>query len=230
MSRPNPPRGASRSPRPAGKAASTGRGGRRTTKTASKSSSAKKPGIKKGRLIVGLLLLAGLIALIVMLMKRPAPPVATVPPALAEEMTEKPKPTPKPAERFAFYELLPNQKVLPTRTVETRPAPRPGADTAAISEGSFWLQAGAFRSATEANARRSAISQLGLPARVQSQREGGTTLQRVLVGPFNQIERRDQARTKLGEAGLDAIPASAPAAGKSPAQPPVSSNAESRNP
>ncbi len=226
MSRPNPPRGASRSPRPAGKAASTGRGGRRTTKTASKSAPAKKPGIKKGRLIVGLLLLAGLVALIVMLMKKPAPPVATVPPALAEEKAEKPKPAPKPAERFAFYELLPNQKVLPTRSVETRPAPRPGANTAAVSDGSFWLQAGAFRSATEANARRSAISQLGLPARVQSQREGGATLQRVLVGPFNQVERRDLARTKLGEAGLDAIPASAPVSGKSPAP----SKAESRNP
>jgi len=218
MTRPNPPRGASRSPRPAGKAASTGRGGRRTAKTASKSASAKKPGIKKGRLIVGLLLLAGLMALIVMLMKRPAPPVTTVPPALAEEKTEPPKPAPKPAERFAFYELLPNQQVLPTRTVETRPAPRPNADTAVIAEGSFWLQAGAFRSSSEANARRSAISQLGLPARVQSQRESGATLQRVLVGPFNQIERRDQARTKLAEAGLDAIPAGVPASAPSQAE------------
>ena len=222
MSRPNPPRGASRSPRPAGKTASTGRGGRRTAKTASKSSSAKKPGIKKGRLIVGLLLLAGLVALIVMLMKKPAPPVATVPPALADEKSEKPKPAPKPAERFAFYELLPNQKVLPTRTVETRPAPRPGNNAAVVSEGSFWLQAGAFRNSTEANARRSAISQLGLPARLQSQREGGATLQRVLIGPFNQVARRDQARAKLGEAGLDAIPVAAPA--------PAPSNAGSRNP
>lgn len=226
MSRPNPPRGASRSPRPAGKTVNTGRGGRRPAKTAGKSSPAKKPGIKKGRLIVGLILLAGLVALIVMLMKKPAPPVAAVPPALAEEKREQAKPEPKPAERFAFYELLPNQKVLPTRSVEARPAPRANPNTAAVSDGSFWLQAGAFRSAAEADARRSAISQLGLPARVQSQREGGATLQRVLVGPFNQIERRDQARTKLGEAGLDAIPVSAPASGKSP----VPSHAESRNP
>lgn len=222
MSRPNPPRGASRSPRPAGKAVNTGRGGRRTTKTASKSAPAKKPGIKKGRLIVGLLLLAGLVTLIVMLMKKPAPPVATVPPALAEDQVEKPKPAPKPAERFAFYELLPNQKVLPTRTVDTRPAPRPNPNVTAVSDGSFWLQAGAFRSTTEANARRAAISQLGLPARLHSQREGGATLQRVLVGPFNQSERRDQARTKLGEAGLDAIPVSAPAS--------VKPSAESRTP
>ena len=209
MSRQSPPRGASRSPRPAGKAVNTGRGGRRTVKPASKSAPAKKPGIKKGRLIVGLLLLAGLIALIVMLTKKPAPPVATVPPALAEEKTEKPAPAPKPAERFAFYELLPNQKVLPTRNIETRPAPRPNPNTDIVSDGSFWLQAGAFRSASESDARRSAISQLGLPARVQNEREGGASLQRVLVGPFNQIERRDQARIKLGEAGLDAIPASA---------------------
>ena len=220
MNRPNPPRGASRSPRPAGKAVNTGRGGRGPAKTTRKNPAAKKPGIKKGRLIVGLLLLAGLIALIVMLMRAPAAPVATVPPALAEETAENQAPAAKLAERFAFYELLPNQKVLPTRSVETRPAPRVRANTAAVSEGSFWLQAGAFRSAAEANARRSAISQLGLPARVQSQRESGATLQRVLVGPFNQIERRDQARSKLGEAGLDAIPASAS----------VQSKAESRQP
>lgn len=210
MSQQTPPRGASRSPRPAGKAASTGRGGRRTAKTVRKTAPTKKAGIKKGRLIVGLLLLAGLIALIVMLMKKPAPPVATVPPALAEEKREEPAAATKPAERFAFYELLPKQEVLPTRAVETRPAPRPASDAIVPEAGSFWLQAGAFRSSAEANARRSAISQLGLPARVLSQRDNGAVLQRVLVGPFNQAERRDLARTKLGEAGLDAIPVSAP--------------------
>lgn len=223
MSRPNPPRGASRSPRPAGKTASTGRGGRRTTKATSKSSLANKPGIKKGRLILGLLLLAGLIALILMLIKKPAPAVATVPPALAEEklagdQQEPSKAQAKPTERFAFYELLPNQKVLPTRSIESRPIPGPKSDKGAGIEGSFWLQAGAFRDSTEANARRAAISQLGLPARIQSQRDNGTTLLRVLVGPFNQMERRDLARTKLAEAGLDAIPASAPAASAAPAE------------
>ena len=163
MSRPNPPRGASRSPRPAGKAVNTGRGGRRTTKTASKSAPAKKPGIKKGRLIVGLLLLAGLVTLIVMLMKKPAPPVATVPPALAEDQVEKPKPAPKPAERFAFYELLPNQKVLPTRTVDTRPAPRPNPNVTAVSNGSFWLQ-------TDPDTRE-AVTAESLPAEIRALRK-----------------------------------------------------------
>lgn len=211
MSRPNPPRGASRSPRPAGKPANTGRGGRRTAKPANKSHAAKQPGLKKGRLILGLLLLAGLIALLVMLIKKPAPPVATVPAALAEDKAEPSKAEAHPAERFAFYDLLPNQQVLPTRSVEARPAPRPSSQPTAPVEGSFWLQAGAFRHQNEANERRASIIQLGLPARLQSHRESGATLFRVLVGPFNQLERRDVARTTLAKAGLDAIPASAPA-------------------
>lgn len=222
MNRTNPPRGASRSPRPVGKPGNTGHGGKRTSTTLGKASSAKKPRLKKGRLIVGLLLLIGLIALIVMLTKKPAAPVATVPAALAEDKIDKPAPPTKPAERFAFYELLPNQKVLPTRSVETRPTPRQSQhlskDAPVLSDGGFWLQAGAFRSAVEADARRAAISKLGLPARVQSQRQGGATLLRVLVGPFNQIDRRDNARSKLGAAGLDAIPASASASSQTPSQ------------
>lgn len=209
MSRPTPPRGASRAPRPVGKPNNTGRGGRRTSKPSPKSSSAKKPGIKKGRLILGLILLAGLIALIVMLVKKPAPPVTTVPPALADAKKETSAPVQKPAERFAFYELLPQQQVLPTRMPEARSAPRPTAMASAPSESSYWLQAGAFTSLDEANNRRAAIHALGLPVRIKSQREGGALLQRVLVGPFQQVERRDQARKKLSEAGLDAIPASA---------------------
>lgn len=224
MSRPNPPRGASRTPRPVGKPNNTGRGGRRTTKASPKSLPAKKPGLKKGRLVLGLILLAGLIALIVMLMKKPAPPVATVPPALAEATVKTPESAPKPAERFAFYELLPQQKVLPTRTPEARPAPRPTGNANAPSEASYWLQAGAFNNPNEASSRRAAISALGLPARIKTHREGGALFQRVLVGPFNQLERRDLARTKLSEAGLDAIPVSAPL------QSPLPAPSETRQP
>ena len=62
----------------------------------------------------------------------------------------------------------------------------------------YFLQAGAFRSATDADATKARILMLGLPAEVQVAEVNGTTLNRVRVGPFNGVDAMNQARITLG--------------------------------
>lgn len=222
----NPPSGASRSPRQT----TAGNRSRSTAATRSGGSRGKKAApshgsrIRKGRLLLAMLLACGLGLLIWYSLKRPASAVAVVPPALADDgkpARKQPAPAQPEAadnpERFEFYDILPNQQVLPTRTPVNRPSPRPlpagkearpttAADAAAPIR---WLQAGAFRNASEADRRRAEIRLLALPARVQEGRDSqGTPLFRVLAGPFNSSASGDAARRTLATAGLDAIPVS----------------------
>ncbi len=224
-----PPRGASRSPRQgSGNASrSTASGGRKPAVRAKSPARKSGSGIRKGRLILAVLLAIGLAALIWFVKKHHGKSVDTVPPALAQEKPgqsgagassdKKPEDAAKAAgdpERFEFYDILPNQQVLPTRQIESRPAPRPlPAHTtqppAAANEAPRWLQTGAFRSPEEADRRRAQIRLLGLPARVQTGSDGqGQALHRVLAGPFNAAAALDAARRTLAAAGLDAIPLS----------------------
>lgn len=62
----------------------------------------------------------------------------------------------------------------------------------------YFLQAGAFRSASDADATKARILMLGLPAEVQVAEVNGTTLNRVRVGPFNGLDSMNQARITLG--------------------------------
>lgn len=226
MSARRTPRGASRPTRK--QAPARPRGG--ASRTPARGSGNGSGGIRKGRLLLALLVLAVLVALIWHVTRKPAAPVEAVPAALAEDKPVKPAKGSQPArteqapERFEFYDILPNQQVLPTRTPENRPAPRPRptqtapsqtapAPTGASADAAAprWLQVGAFRSAAEADRRRAQVGLLGLPARTQAGSDGqGTALHRVLAGPFNAIDSLEAARRTLAAAGLDAIPLSNP--------------------
>lgn len=222
MSTRKPPvRGATRNPRAAAPRKPAG-GATRSSRASGKSGS----GIRKGRLALALLLIALLAGGITAMLKRPAKPVSKVPPALAEdkaapEDAQKPaadqdaaKPAAPAPDRFEFYEILPKQEVLPTRKLDSKPAPRPRAETRTASEPEglqLWLQSGAFRSPAEADKRRAQIRLLGLPARVsQGEDAQGIVVQRVIAGPFSSATSLDNARRTLATAGMDAIPFDAP--------------------
>lgn len=217
--RKNPPRGASRPTRPASKAQGSGRGSSSrgpSAKPRTAGKTAPKAGrrIRKGRLILAVLLLAGLITLLWFVTHRQGPEAATVPPALAKDASQPAEQAQtRSAERFAFYDLLPRQRVLPERDVATRPAPRPrpaqsGDDGMMAPREMLWLQVGEFPDAAAAEARRSDVRALDLPVRLV---EGGRPGQhRVLTGPFASESQRSKARETLADAGLDATPAAAP--------------------
>ena len=67
------------------------------------------------------------------------------------------------------------------------------------SSGSYLLQAGAFRTATDAESLRARIILLGLPAVVQRAEVNGAQVNRVRVGPFSRLDDMNRARSQLGE-------------------------------
>jgi len=80
-------------------------------------------------------------------------------------------------------------------------APRTSPDSNA--QNRYFLQAGAFRSADDAEATKARILLLGLPAHVEQAQIGGSTINRVRVGPFDGIDAMNNARAQLGSQKIE---------------------------
>ena len=76
--------------------------------------------------------------------------------------------------------------------------PAPPAATATQKQGTYFLQAGAFRAADDAEAMRARVLMLGLTAHVEPAKVNGGTVHRVRVGPFKGLDDMNQARGRLG--------------------------------
>ncbi len=77
------------------------------------------------------------------------------------------------------------------------PAPEPQA-SASGKQGTYYLQAGAFRAANDAEAMRARVLMLGFSAHVEAANVNGSTVHRVRVGPFKGLDEMNKARSRLG--------------------------------
>lgn len=118
-------------------------------------------------------------ALIATLPSTRAPAVASAPPAAAP--SQAPTPISKSAPAAA-----------------PAPAPKPAA-TASAPNGTYYLQAGAFRGENDAESLKARIILLGLPVAVQKAEVNGKPINRVRVGPFARLDDMNRARGRLGE-------------------------------
>lgn len=109
------------------------------------------------------------------------------------------KPTEKP--RFEFYKILPGvQEPAPA----PQPAPQPGAQ-AVVPVDQFYLQAGAFQKAADADNLKAKLALMGVEASVQDVAlPDKGTLHRVRVGPFATPTDMNQARTLMAQNGVQA--------------------------
>lgn len=78
------------------------------------------------------------------------------------------------------------------------PAPKPAATASAVN-GTYYLQAGAFRGENDAESLKARIILLGLPVAVQKAEVNGKPINRVRVGPFARLDDMNRARGRLGE-------------------------------
>ena len=67
----------------------------------------------------------------------------------------------------------------------------------------YYLQAGAFRSETDAENTRARLALQGVEAHIMQHPSDSGTLYRVRVGPFSQLEEMNQVRSKLSNNGVD---------------------------
>lgn len=107
----------------------------------------------------------------------------------APEKVQPPKAAqPDPAPSFDFYKVLPSDRPseLPPAAAPRAPAPR------------YYLQAGAFRNAADADNLKAQLALLGVEAMIQtSDVPGKGVFHRVRVGPYLAMNEVDRTRSLL---------------------------------
>lgn len=90
-------------------------------------------------------------------------------------------------------------------------APSPGAappatapEAKADDRASYLLQAGAFRSSSDADAMKAKLALIGFEARVLTAEVNGQAMYRVRIGPYAQLDTMNRARARLAENGVEA--------------------------
>lgn len=144
-------------------------------------------------------------------------PGAQAPGASEEPVAQEPAPR-RP--RYDFYTVLPEREVVvPDAEIsaqaqaeqqaqqqpETPPAtPDPTPAQPAVAER-YVLQAGAFRSSSDAESLRARIALSGLVARVETAQIDGDTVYRVRLGPYSSASQLESAKQQLSGNGIEAV-------------------------
>jgi cell division protein FtsN len=107
----------------------------------------------------------------------------------------------EPAPAPARVEPKPETRIA-TATPAAPPSPA-AAPAAAAGEYIYYLQAGAFRDLSDAEATRAKLALLGFEAAISDRTSDSGVLHRVRLGPYNQVEAMNKARAKLLDSGVD---------------------------
>jgi len=118
-----------------------------------------------------------------------SPPVSEPTPAVTPEPAPVATPAPAVAEEP------------PAPVAKPKPAPKPSA------KASYFLQAGSFKSESEADRRRASIILLGLPVKTEMVTKDAQNWYRVIVGPMDSKDNLDSARSTLQGSGIQTAPA-----------------------
>lgn len=114
--------------------------------------------------------------------------------SLAQGSNTTPPPASSPSARSGTGAPAPKLAVIPGVTEPSTPE---------SASSRYFLQAGAFRSENDAETIKAQILLLGLPAHVQQAQVGGSTINRVRVGPFEGIDDMNRARAQLGSQKIE---------------------------
>ena len=94
----------------------------------------------------------------------------------------------------------------PAPAVTAAPAAPASTASPAASGGDrtiYYLQFGAFRNMSDAEATRAKLALLGFETTISDHTNDSGVLHRVRLGPFNQVEAMNKARAKLLDSGVD---------------------------
>jgi cell division protein FtsN len=141
----------------------------------------------------------------------PAPEVSKGDVKVADKASDKAAPDDtQTVTKFDFYTLLPEREVIvpnereAIKAVDKQKA-QPGGSAAPAGNEQLLLQVGSFRSAQEAERRRTQIVALNLEAKIESVRANGDTWYRVQAGPFTSREQLTKARDQMSAVGIESL-------------------------
>ena len=126
--------------------------------------------------------------------------------AAQQQRREEPAPElsalPHPATRFDFYDILPNEVVIP----EVESQAEPVRTAASVDDpDSYVLQTGSFRIPEDAERMRANLAALGIESRVQKVTIDNTDFHRVRVGPMNDLDALTGVRRRLWDADMEVL-------------------------
>jgi cell division protein FtsN len=110
----------------------------------------------------------------------------------------------KSSEKYDFYEMLPNfEVVVPEKDKEVKRDQPAGAPTE--RPGVYVLQAGSYRSGSEADRVQKQLSMQGIDAKVQRVAVDADVWYRVRIGPIKNLDELNKVRKQLQAAEVDAL-------------------------
>ncbi|UCC56157.1 MAG: SPOR domain-containing protein [Gammaproteobacteria bacterium] len=128
----------------------------------------------------------------------------------AEQPASEKAAPPKP--RFEFYAILPEMEVIvPEDEIQASAAKPPpvvekstSREVPAAPRETYYLQAGSFRGAAQADRLKARLAIMGFETDIQTITiNNKDTYHRVRVGPFHDLATLQQARSKLGKQGIE---------------------------
>ena len=110
----------------------------------------------------------------------------------------------KPAEKYDFYQMLPNfEVVVPEKDKDVK---RDLPSAAKIERpGVYVLQAGTYRKEADANRVRAQLALQGIEAKVQRVAVDADVWHRVRIGPISNLDELNKLRRQLQAADVDAL-------------------------
>lgn len=99
---------------------------------------------------------------------------------------------PVEAPKYEFYQALPEGGT------GSEPAPPAAAAT-------YFLQAGAFGKAADAEEMKARLALLGFEAKILAAQEGEAQLYKVRIGPYKSLDELNAARARLTQGGVETM-------------------------
>lgn len=122
---------------------------------------------------------------------------AAAEPASARETTGE-----EPAERYDYYDMLPNfEVVVPEREV----ALPPDEPLTAEKQGAYVLQAGSYKKFEDADRVKAQLALQGIASKVERVSIDSNTWHRVRVGPITDLAELNRVKQRLSEAEMDVL-------------------------
>ena len=84
------------------------------------------------------------------------------------------------------------------------PQPAAGKTTNNTDPFTYFVQAGAFKSAADADAQKAKLSMMGIEAKVSEREQAGRSIFRVRSGPFDDKDQAEKIKARLDSSGMDA--------------------------
>jgi cell division protein FtsN len=141
-----------------------------------------------------------------------APPPSVLPPFNPNAATAKPPKQPQPTQPTQPT-LDPNDpigQIAKATQSAAKPKPsatpgeQPGIPMAVQGDPwTYFLQAGAFRDQTQADAQRAKLALSGFDAKITEREQAGSPIYRVRMGPYNTLDDVNKAKAKLEAQGIE---------------------------